>query len=228
MSELRDTLERLVAPPPRAEFHDELWDRLQASERATARRWRAAAIVATALAVAATSAAGVLAFGSSAPATLDRTISCPAPDQGGVNVVRLNAQAKQRPIPVGGKLEPNPAIVFFAIGPTVNQLPLISLSSGKTGYSLDHSLCTATREIPLARSGLPLSVFRTSGGVFRECWVAPRITIRLRARFGSSGVPLAALLAVRSGKRQHPVAYIDWTPRRVTAYLSPICHRTTK
>src|SRR5260370_16710881 len=77
MSDLRNTLERIVAPPPSPGFHDDLSDRIQASQRTSARRWRALALVATAAAIAAASAVGVLAADSaSGGTTIDPTLSC--------------------------------------------------------------------------------------------------------------------------------------------------------
>ena len=60
-------------------------------------------------------------------------------------------------------------------------------------------------------------------GVDRECWLATTASIRLHVVLGRSGAPIAAQIAVRSGAKQHPVAYVDWTPTRITAYVSPSC-----
>jgi hypothetical protein len=45
----------------------------------------------------------------------------------------------------------------------------------------------------------------------------------MHVKLGRSGAPVAAQIAVRSGAKQHPVAYIDWTPTRISAYVSPSC-----
>jgi hypothetical protein len=51
---------------------------------------------------------------------------------------------------------------------------------------------------------------------------AATVTLRLRATI-TKGMAVAAQLAVRSGKKQRPIAYFDWTPKKVTAYLTDDC-----
>jgi hypothetical protein len=97
--------------------------------------------------------------------------------------------------------------------------------SGKAGYALDRNVCTPAPRIPLAPAGLPLlgDGGVNGGDIGRECWVGPRITLRVHVRLGRSGAPVAAELAIRTGRKQHPVAFIQWTPTRARGYFSSIC-----
>lgn len=220
-------LEDLVAPPPRPRFREELWEKAQARDREVARRWRAAAVVFAVVAIAAVSAAGVFALGSGTARTTDRTVSCPVPIQGGVPVFQLRAGAQARTY-YSDAWHDVAGLMLITVGPQMAQLAGVTSAVG--GYGLDSNICSTTAPIPLAPSGLPLEAVLTPktsglgssmGG--KSCLVGSRITIRLRTIFGSSGAPIAARLAVRTGKRPRPVVYLDWTPRRITAYVSSDC-----
>src|SRR5438067_6320426 len=108
MPDLR--LDDLVAPPARPGFREQLWERIEQRERTASRRWRTVAVVAFGSAVAAASAAGVLAFGTAGGSSgpIDRTLSCPVSVVGGVNLLRLGATARQKAVRVNGKLYPRP------------------------------------------------------------------------------------------------------------------------
>lgn len=47
---------------------------------------------------------------------------------------------------------------------------------------------------------------------------------RLRVSLTSAGKPVSAELALVSGRKHHPAAYVMWTPRRLRAWLAPMCH----
>src|SRR6185437_14091707 len=95
-------LGNLTAPPAHDGFHDELWQRIEMDERTGRRRRRALALLAAGAALAALSAAGVLALGSESGGVVDRTLRCSVPEQGGVNVFNLFARVKgQAPAAVG-------------------------------------------------------------------------------------------------------------------------------
>src|SRR4051794_40086062 len=88
-------LHDLVAPEPRPRFREELWELAEQRERSAARRWRALALAAVVVAAAALSGvAGVLAYGRQSAVTIDRTIACPVPIQGGVPEFHLYAVAR--------------------------------------------------------------------------------------------------------------------------------------
>jgi len=222
---LEERLAPLEPPPPRPGFREELWERVEERERSAARRWRAAAIVSVAVAAAAASAAGVLAFGDGRASTapIDRTLTCPVDMVGGVHVLRLDAVAAAKPISVNGKLESRPGGFWVEEGLTTNPLQLVFVQGLPESYVLDKVVCTPAPRIPLAASGLPLLTVlhaNKGGTLFQECWVAPRVTIRLHLTFGKTGAPVAAQMAIRSGAKQRPVAFFDWTVSRVQASVS--------
>ena len=245
MSDLRAMLERLVPPPAHSSFHEELWDRIQERERAAARFWRTAAVAIAVVALAAASAAGVLAVDSGGPTVVDRTLACSLAPNG---QIALFAHVKGPTIRVheagntAGKLVPHPALVELDTGRSVilnagifqvAQTTLAGAYSGasltaKAGYTLGGSGCLGAKTIPLAPSGLhSAGVFSGGGasGVYRECAVAQPATLRMRVTLAKNGLPVAAKLAIRSGKKLRPVAYIDWTPTRVRAWLAPGCEQ---
>lgn len=219
-------LERLVAPPPGPDFHGNLWERIGVQERVSRRRRRVAMVVAVAAALGTVSAAGVFAFGEQTR-PVDRTIACPVPDQGGVNRLNLTARVKAPPMKFGGKTVPSPAVAIIDAGAMgATQVQYAGVTSVRGGYLFDESVCQSAPPIPLARSGLPAAgVYRGTGGagIQRECWLAPTIVVRLRVTVGASGAPVEARLALRSGAKLRPVAYIEWTPTLVRAFVSSSC-----
>ena len=227
-------LEDLVAPAPHPRFREELWERVDARQRLVARRWRVAAIVATAAAVAAGSGAGVLAFGAGgggvAATTFDQTRSCPVSVQGGIPIAQLHAHAtytftsnaKAITLPAGaGFDDPGPAGASLG-----------GVGQAQHGYGFSTDICKRAPRIPLARSGLPFyGVFKTGEPGFgsldngARCWVGTRITVRVRAIVGANDTPVSGAVAMRTGKRKlRPMAYIEWTPKRVAVWMSPDCH----
>ena len=237
-------LDDLVPPPPRRRFHDELWEKVAAAEHAAARRWRTIAVAAVTVAVAGTSAAGVLAFGGGGSGPLDRTLTCPAPQ----NRLEVLAHVKGPPTYVyqpgtstkdhfvPGWFVPHPALVEVDAGRhvirnaglnTLYQTIFAGASpSYKSGYSFDGSVCKQANTIPFTSAGLKkIAVFTGTqgGGISAECPLANPATLRLRVTLAKSGQPTAARLTLRGGDKLRPVAYVDWTPTRVTAWLARGC-----
>jgi len=245
-------LDDLVPPPPRRSFHDELWEKIAAAEHAAARRWRTIAVAAATVAIAGTSAAGVLAFGSSGGGPLDRTLSCPAPQD------RLDVLAHvkgpstfvyqagspdpnkvvpfHRGWPIHTKLVTHPALVEVDAGrhivlnagiTTLYQTTFAGASpSYKSGYSFDGTVCKQAKTIPFTSTGLKkIGVFTGTqgGGVSAECPLASPATLRMRVTLGKSGTPTAATLTLRGGKKLRPVAYVEWAPKRVSVWLAVGC-----
>lgn len=216
----------LTAPPGDPDFHEELWDKIGRREGRMRhlRRVGLALVVGAALVTA--SAAGVFAFGEQSQ-PLDRTLSCPVPEQGGVNLLYLTVHVKAPPLHFKGKTIPSPAIAQLSAGAIgTAQLPYVFVASLRNSIGFDQTVCRTAPSIPLVRAGLPLAgTFRGAdgSGIARECWLGTTIAVRLRVKLGPSGVPIAAQLALRSGAKQRPVAYVDWTPTVVQAYLSPSC-----
>jgi hypothetical protein len=231
VSLVREGFERLTPSEP-ADFFDDLWDGIDVRERTVSRRWRAAAIVSATVALAAVSAAGVLAFergGAGALTTYDQTMSCPMALKGGVPIFKLQAAAKHS---------------FYNNGQTFTQAgnAFIEDTNGQGfggvgaaphGYGFPNpELCRSAARVPLAPSGLALEgVYRQGqfglGGDFGvTCLVGNRVTIRVQAVIGRNDTPVSGRIAVRTGKKARPVAYVRWTPTRVDVYLSPDCHDT--
>ena len=219
-------LERLKAPPVGPDFHSELWERIGVRERNARRRRRTVGTIAVAAAVVTASAAGVFAFGAQTQ-SLDRTLSCPVPEVGGVNRLNVDAHVKAPPTHFGDKAVPSPAQAIIDGGaPGGPQQQYAGVTSVRGGYLFDQTVCRNAPSIPLERAGLPAAgVYRgTKGaGITRECWLAPVVAVRLRVTLGASGAPVAARIAVRSGKKLRPVIYIEWTPTLVRAYVSSSC-----
>ncbi len=235
MPELGD----LVPPPPRRDFHEQLWEKLAAAEHAAARRWRTIAVAAVTVAVAGTSAAGVLAFGSGGGGPLDRTLSCPAPQ----DTLDVLAHVKgpstyvyQAGSPNHSKIVPHPALVEVDAGrhivlnagiSTLYQTTFAGASpSYKGAYSFDGTVCQQAKTIPFSSTGLKkIGVFTGTqgGGVSAECPLASPATLRMRVTLGKSGTPSAATLTLRGGKKLQPVAYVEWQPKRVSVWLAADC-----
>jgi hypothetical protein len=224
-------LEDLVAPPAREDFRERLWERAEERERIVGRRWRSVALVALTVALGASTAAGVLAFGKESATvvltTYDRTMSCPVAIQGGVPVAYVRANANYR---------------FFNNGQWFNQ-PGFTGISDRNGQSLGgvgavqrgygfatSQICKAAKTIPLTPSGLPREGVYIGkddglGGLNgAQCLVGSRVTVRVRASIGRNETPVAGKLALWTGtKKLRPVAFVEWTPKRTTVYLAADC-----
>jgi hypothetical protein len=222
-------LEDLVAPPPRERFREELWERAQQQDRRIARRWRALAIVAMVVAAGALGTAGVLAFGSGpavANGTYDRTASCPVPIQGGVPAFQLWGGTHARAHYNGAwHAIPAQVAVYTGLGST-NQLAAVAEAPGGFGFPSTASVTVA--RAPLTQAGLPAAEVFVKGdglgsGNGMTCLSGSRITIRIHATLDSTNTPVAAKVAIRTGKKARSIAYLDWTPKRLVAYVSPDC-----
>jgi hypothetical protein len=206
--------------------------RADAADRAARARRRVAAAVAVAAALVVASGASVSAFRNAASARpIDATFTCSVPDTGGVNRVDLIARVRGPGSNYGGVVLPNPAEALFGaadIGP--NRTDLVAARELRNGFATSDAYCRRARAtIPLARAGLhAVGVVRGTRGdtIQKECWLASTVTIRVHVAFGRDGRPAAAQLALRSGTRLRPAAYIDWTPTRAAAYASSACNQS--
>lgn len=194
------------------------------------------ALVATPAAIAAASAAGVLAVDRGSGGTVvDRTISCPVITQLDSGSIGLGAGVKGPPVSDNGGTVPNPGYVgvgqeelAYAATSTLKSIFVSPGRTVKSGYFFNTTACKSAPAIPLARSALPsLGVFSHAGNtqLAESCLVAANslATVRMRVTLSAFGVPVAAQVAVRAGKRQRPLAFIDWTPTRFTAFASAAC-----
>jgi hypothetical protein len=228
MAELQD----LAAPPGPADFRDRLWERVAERERRDGRRRRA---VATAIAVAAAAtltATGVLALGHRSAAVASKTFdsmrSCAVTLQGGVPVVRLQAHGTYR------FFQNNQWFSFGAAAALLTKegVGLGGVASVRGGYGAgDPGFCKPTAQIPLSRAGLPLEGVYKAGeaGIGSmdngaQCLVGGHIAVRVHAVVGRNDTPTSGAIAVRTGKKLRPVAYVEWTPKRVAVYMSDDCY----
>jgi hypothetical protein len=222
-------LDELVAPPARPGFREDVFRRADAQLRTAARRRRLALRPASGVAAVAASAAGVRALeAGGAPTLIDRTISCPVPIQGGVPVFHVVAGARSVLRTQSGSLLPVAAQLSVLVenqSSVAQSTYLEGVTSAKNGYSPVEPSCRAVHDaVPLVPAGLPKDAVyrRNQTRLEGRCLSGGRITIHLRAQL-EGGAPYAAKLAVRTGKRLRPLVFVDWTPDKVTTWLSPDC-----
>jgi hypothetical protein len=231
--DLRSALDRLgaLAPPWRPDFEVQLHERIEADERRAKRRWRAAALVAAMVGAASLASTGVLALRTPVARTVDQTLLCPVPEQGGVNVLNLFARVANTPLKVGRKVEARPASIGVNVG-TNTLYAGASVYEEKSGglrllpYVFDSTSCRQAAAVPFSHSGVPkVATLNGDRGqdLVRECWLAPLVRVRLRVTLSAKGIPTAATLAVRSGTKQRPVIYVDWAPTRISVFAAPSC-----
>jgi hypothetical protein len=223
---VRAVLERLPVPPERAEFFEELWEKAEANERCAARRWRRTSLVFAVLVVAATTTAGVLAFGRATGATvIDRTIQCQTPN---ISHALYVGASVRRALP---RTVPGATFPANAGGVGVEDISGIVLagagSLGKGGYTLDlNPPCRSARPLSFSQAGLPgPTTWQGTGGESSawHCTLGAFATIRLRVTLDKARQPVAAALELATGAKARPAAYIDWTPTLVRAWVAPSC-----
>jgi hypothetical protein len=221
-----ETFESRIAkrfePPESATFFEEFWMRAEQAERTAARRWRATAVVAICAAVAATSAAGVLAFGGGATKhTVDGTFVCTSNDQGGVNIFEVGLTA-QKPFGfVGVFTTPNDIIAPNKLPQQAGYRATRSqLDDGKLHF--DPNSCASTsKRIALGRQALPLKG-RVTGTVKLECWVT-KAYFRERVTFDSQNRAIRTTFAMQNAKTGKPLVYAEAAPTQLTVYAAGPC-----
>jgi hypothetical protein len=96
---------------------------------------------------------------------------------------------------------------------------------------IDQSSCRRVKQqIPLTRKGLPgpplVATSNRVGNDNLNCGTTARVLFRLRLKL-KNGKPIHALLAIRNEKANHrPVAFYNWSARKVSAYLGKSCVST--
>ena len=202
-----------LRPPERPDFFDEMWRRAESADRAAARRWRRIAIVLAGAVFAAAVAVGVLAAPRGGT-TIDLTVRCAVQDRGGLPDFEVSA--------VPNSTSPNGKPLSGGFGVSTGQLSLLlNVSYGFKGYRLDDQNCHRAPRIPLSAVGLPASpqVVRlgqhTSFSL--DCSVG-RLVFRARMVEDAQGRVSSAELAVRAKTTGVPIAYVKWSPSRVTGY----------
>ena len=228
-------LGRLAAPQPRPGFHDELWERVEAAERAATRRWRRTSIALAVVAVSAVAAATALAAtltSSQRASVIDETLSCATTLQGQRPLIWVQAHVKTRQIPVAGfDVETTPggnSVVAGAPNAVTQQL---AVAAAKDGFGVDDVTCAPShRRVQLAAAGLPASTTITTtfiGSFWESCAIADRARadralLHVHVTL-ADGVPTRAQLAVRNEATNKPIAYVVWTPTRVSSFFAQAC-----
>ncbi len=228
-------LGRLAAPEPRPGFHDELWERVEAAERAATRRWRRTSVALAVLALSAIAAATALAASlasSGRASVIDRTLSCATTLQGQRPVVWVQANVKTRQIPVASlavlTVPGGDVVIAGAPRQTTQQL---SVAAAKNGFGVDDGACApSSRHVPLAAAGLSASTTITTtflGSFWQTCPIADRARadralLHVHVTL-ADGVPTRAQLAVRNETTNKPIAYVVWTPTRVSSFFAQSC-----
>jgi len=226
-------LDEFVAPPARPGFREDVIRKGERERAAAGQRRVALLAVVSGVVVASFSTAGVFALeAGGTPRLIDRTQSHPAVVQGGVPVFHIAAHAHgvTRSQKTGG-LVPLAAQLSIYVEQTATQwLYYEGVTDAKKGFQTAlEPQCSKAPQVPLGPAGLPKEgVYVRNGpglgGDFGyRCLSGNRITIRMHAVISKAGAPTAAQLIVRTGKKLRPVAFIDWTPSKVTTYLSLDC-----
>ena len=179
-------------------------------------------------------AVAAIALTSAGTATVDRTVSCriiTSLDQGSIyirvdpaiNYLDTNHRKVTLPAEVqaGGQGEG----VFAAASKQIEPGP--GRAAVTAGYYFDNTVCKNAPAIPFTHAGLQSVAPTSTGNPWNgaRCLVPPNVnvTVRLRVVVSKPGVPTSAQVAVQAGRKQHPIAYIAWTPTRVTAWASAGC-----
>lgn len=225
-------LGRLAAPEPRPGFHDELWERVEAAERAATRRWRRTSIALAVVAVSAVAAATALAAtlaSSQRTSVIDKTLSCATELQGQRPVIWVQANVKTQQIPVASlEVLTTPDTNSAATSPASQQL---AVAAAKDGFGVDDATCAPShRRVPLAASGLPASTTITTtflGSFWQSCAIADRahadrVLLHVHVTL-AGGVPTRAELAVRNEATNKAIGYIVWTATRVSSFFAQTC-----
>jgi hypothetical protein len=230
---VRIALEQMHVPPDPPQFFDELWERVQARERAAARRWRRISLVLALVAAGAISSAGILAAAPTPRNVVDLRAVCQAGPQGGLPVFTvLGIPSGPPPAGAVGPAHPPPGFKV-ASGVSIEdglQAQILSFSSLFSGYQLDRRRCGAEkRSISFSHSGLdPVGTFHFGDyvSVGRRCLGFARFAFRVRITTSDQGLPEKAQLVVVTTKTRKPLVYLQWSQQTVTGYAAPKCRNT--
>jgi hypothetical protein len=152
----------------------------------------------------------------------DRTFSCATGDMGGVSGFVVSADPTTRGSDNG--LEP----AILSVDTDQGSTTLLLLGTRAKGFTIDGGKCRSVRaRVPLTKRGLPLTTQVDGGGYgggfSGRCFRGGRILLHLRLSLDAKGLPARALLAVQLAQTKRTVAFVSWSPQRVSAYLWPRC-----
>jgi hypothetical protein len=189
----------------------------------------AAALGAAAVSVHASSAASARA--TALTSTIDKTYSCPVRRQ---HFVEIFATVTYPPVnnqPQPGVLALTTVVKTINHNGTQETFSQLSLQARKNSLRIDESSCRRVKQqIPLTRKGLPgpplVATSNRVGNDNLNCGTTARVLFRLRLKL-TNGTPIHALLAIRNQKaNSRPVAFYNWSARKVSAYLGKSCVST--
>ncbi len=156
---------------------------------------------------------------------LDGTYSCRVRAQ---HYFDVGTSVTLPPTPEGFQ---RPALVWLqTAGKSGVTLPQVSFQAMEKGITVDKSACRASsRRVPL-KPGLPLYETVTPslyGHIDVRCAkAAKRVLVRLRVEM-KGGKPAQALVAIRNDNHKAtPVAFFNWSPRRIKGYIGSSCTDT--
>jgi hypothetical protein len=208
------------AAPASEEFFDELWRLAEQRQRVAARRWRRAAAALAVVALASLTTAAVFASGRSGAAVVDQTWSCAVtPTITGVPRIEMHASVDTPRTTAFFQLTVMPdASTEF------HELTQLSFFHRPDSFTVDEHRCSRSKAvIPFGTAKLvPNGVVTTSfvGGVGALCATGASIIFHVRATL-AHGTPTRARVAIRTGRK--PVAYVDWSPKRISTYFERGC-----
>jgi hypothetical protein len=186
--------------------------------------WGRISVVVGAAAVAASASA----FAAPAGATradastqvVDKTYSCLAKPR------RLFFVGAQVRLPPGGQVPAGPAMATVS---TANDHRFqVVFKDVKNSLKVDRSICRPSpRRLPLKPAGLSLDQTVTRNLVGHMTGKCPVRTKRVLVHFRVSltgGIPTRASLAVRrDSAKGKPLAFLRWSPRKISDYLAESC-----
>jgi hypothetical protein len=183
------------------------------------------------LLIAALGAGAVVVHASSAAPTLpastiDVTYSCRVQAQ---HFISVNASVTLPP--VNGRAQPgvlslSTGVKVIKHGDTTTVVSQLGVQAVKNGLRIDKTACRRVKQqIPLKPKGLPTPATIVTPAVRgydnENCNTTARVLFRLRLKL-TSQKPSHALLAVRNTNGK-PVAFYNWTPKKVSIYTGLAC-----
>lgn len=218
-ADVRALLEQFEVPAQSRTFFDELWELVQAREHARAVRWRRVSIVLACIAVAAITAAGVVAAPHGTPA-VDQTLNCRLEVQGGIPVIAFRLRARQ--LPHGTRYAfTYPATVALVTG---GERSLFVVQADSKGYLLNRSSCTSSnRRVAFSAVGLgehTTLVKNARVGVEIRCLGPVQVAVHLRLTQDAHGLPSHVRLAAVVARTGKPLIDVDWSQALVREWSS--------
>jgi hypothetical protein len=225
---MREIAERMLREE-RPEFFDDFWRRVQQRERATARRWRIAAL-ALGLTLLVAFAAGVVVaspFGRSN--VVDVSVDCLVQQAANFRGIDLATIATRMKDPSIGR-PPEAQLLVSTGGYADTGTRLLQVDAALKGFLVNGSRCASSKKT--AKPGpaeARLTDILHAGARYGKDYRCPGIgKVHLRARLtvGKNGIPSAAQVSVQKLATGKTLLYVDWRPSSVRVYLGSACEQT--